>query len=125
MENLKSTRVKILIVACMLLFGVTLALTSGPKASLADNNRLVGTSPAFDGASDYTAQCARCHGGDGRGQTPKGKKTRAGDLTKSAVSDSKGIRMITNGSGEMPAYKDTMSAEQIRQVMGYIRSFRR
>lgn len=125
MDILKSTRVKVLVVACMLLFGVALALTSGPKTSLADNNRVVGASPAFDGASDYTAQCARCHGGDGRGQTPKGKKTRAGDLTKSVVSDAKGIKMITNGSGEMPAYKDSMSAEQIRQVMGFVRGFRR
>lgn len=77
-----------------------------------------------DSSSDYAAQCARCHGGDGRGQTAKGRQTHAGDLTKSRVSDAKGIRMITNGSGEMPAFKDSLSAEQIKGVMNYAKGFR-
>jgi mono/diheme cytochrome c family protein len=32
--------------------------------------------------------------------------------------------MITNGSGQMPAFKNTLSAEQIREVMAYSRGFR-
>jgi cytochrome c6 len=79
---------------------------------------------SFDGGSDYATACARCHGGDGKGQTAKGRQTHAGDLTKSRISDAKGIRIITNGSGEMPAFKNSMSAGQIREVMAYIHGFR-
>ncbi len=125
MDILKSTRTKILVVACMILFGVAVILASGTKTSFATTEMIEGTASRFDAGPDYTAQCARCHGGDGRGQTAKGKKTHAGDLTKSSVSEAKGIRMITNGSGEMPAFKDSMSAEQIKQVMAYVRGFRR
>ncbi len=94
--------------------------TSLAKAGTVETGRVMP-----DSGSDYAAYCARCHGGDGKGQTAKGRQTRAGDLTKSKVTDTKGIRMITNGSGEMPAFKNSMNADQIRGVMAYIHGFRR
>ena len=78
----------------------------------------------FDGASDYTQQCVTCHGADGRSRTTKGRKTHAADLTKSKVTDTKGIKIITNGEDSMPAFKDHLSADQIREVMTYVKGFR-
>lgn len=78
----------------------------------------------YDGGSDYSTHCARCHGSDGRSQTAKGRKTNATDLTKSRVGDAKGIRIITHGAGEMPDFKTSMTADQIRNVMGYVKGFR-
>jgi cytochrome c6 len=119
--NLSGLKLLIASMPLIFLFAVIFGVT--PNVSMAKimpENAVV-----FDGASDYTAQCSRCHGGDGRGQTAKGRQTHAGDLTKSTVSDTKGIRMITNGSGEMPAFKSSMSAEQIKAVMNYVHGFRR
>lgn len=77
---------------------------------------------AKDGASIYASSCARCHGGDGRGQTAKGRQTGAKDLTKSMPTEARGIRSITNGKGKMPAFKNSLSAEEIRAVWNYIRT---
>ncbi|NOT46990.1 MAG: hypothetical protein HOP17_04480 [Acidobacteria bacterium] len=125
MDNLKLSRIKLLGAAATLLLVLVVVFAGTPNTSMA---KLTPETPGklrLDGASDYAAQCARCHGGDGRGQTAKGRKTNAGDLTKSTVSDTKGIRMITNGSGQMPAFKDSMNADQIRGVMSYVHGFRR
>lgn len=75
------------------------------------------------GAEIYAAQCARCHGNDGKGQTPKGKQTGAKDFTdpKWQALEARGIRAITNGKGKMPAFKDSLSAEDTRAVWEYIR----
>jgi cytochrome c6 len=77
-----------------------------------------------DGAAIYQQSCSRCHGADGKAQTPKGKQTRATDLTKSTISDAKGIKVISNGKELMPGFKGTLSADDMQNVMNYIRGFR-
>jgi mono/diheme cytochrome c family protein len=55
----------------------------------------------------YELQCASCHGGSGEGTafgTP---------LTDSSLSLDERIEIITNGSGEMPAFRQTLSDETI------------
>ncbi len=124
MQKITSSRKKLFIVAVLSILFASVMITARPSGNFAK----IRESPAaakFDGSSDYTAQCARCHGGDGHSKTAKGRQTGATDLTKSDVSDTKGIRIITNGHGEMPAFKDTMNAGQISGVMGYIHGFRR
>jgi mono/diheme cytochrome c family protein len=76
-------------------------------------------------ATDYVQLCSKCHGADGTAQTAKGKKTHATDLTKSRISDAKIIKTINNGIGEMPGYKDDLSADQIKSITAYIKGFRR
>lgn len=119
-----SNRIKLIIAAVPLAFVLAIVFTASPNAQMAKLTTAASTAVS-DGASDYATSCARCHGGDGRGQTAKGRQTHAGDLTKSNVTDAKGIRMITNGSGEMPAFKSSLSPAQIRAVMAYTRGFRR
>jgi len=76
------------------------------------------------GAEVYQAQCASCHGGDGKANTVKGKRKRATDLTKSKISTAQGIKVITNGRELMPAFGNTLSESEISEVMSYIRGFR-
>jgi mono/diheme cytochrome c family protein len=76
-------------------------------------------------ATQYAQLCSKCHGADGTAQTAKGKKTHATDLTKSRISDAKGIKIISNGSGEMPDYKGDISAEEIKALMAYVKGFRK
>ena len=82
---------------------------------------------ARGGAEIYAASCARCHGADGRGQTPKGRQTGAKDFTdpKWQALEARGIRVITGGKGKMPAFKGTLSPEEIKAVWEHVRGFKR
>lgn len=103
---------------------VIVAIAGTQRAGMTPINMESPENAMHDGGSDYATHCARCHGGDGRSQTAKGRKTNATDLTKSRVSDAKGIRIIGSGSGEMPEFRSSMSADQIRNVMAYVKGFR-
>lgn len=104
---------------------VIVAFAGTQRAGMTPINMASPENAMHDGGSDYATHCARCHGGDGRSQTAKGKKTNATDLTKSRVGDAKGIRIIGSGAGEMPEFRSAMTADQIRNVMAYVKGFRR
>ncbi len=77
------------------------------------------------GAAVYQQHCAECHGADGKANTAKGKRKGATDLTKSAISTARGIKLIANGREKMPGFKDALSEAEISEVMDYIRGFRK
>ncbi|MFT3746492.1 MAG: cytochrome c [Pyrinomonadaceae bacterium] len=109
------TRIKILV----LLTGTMLAL------SFLCSDQKLRAAAISDGASVYAANCASCHGSDGRAKTAKGKRSGATDLTSNWNADeARAIRIITNGKGEMPSFKSKLSKEEIASVFGYIRNFR-
>ncbi|WLT30482.1 cytochrome c [Geothrix sp. PMB-07] len=71
----------------------------------------------------YVASCARCHGPDGSGRTPKGKKLCAPDFTDATVmarkSDERMVKAIRKGiffGVVMPPFKKRVS-EVEAQVM--------
>jgi mono/diheme cytochrome c family protein len=82
------------------------------------------------GAALYQTYCELCHGtsgkGDGRAATLQ--RTRPADLTLSARSDEYKIQIITAGgaavkrSTSMPAWRDSLSQQQIRDVVAYLRT---
>jgi cytochrome c6 len=77
-----------------------------------------------EGAALFKSKCAACHGADGTGNTPVAKAMHIPDLTSAAVqkqTDAELTAAITNGKGSMPAYKDKLSADQIKGAVGYIR----
>lgn len=125
MKVIKRSQIKLTAVIALAAAAAAVAIVASPRDDMAPAVVTVAKKAMPDAGSDYATNCTRCHGNDGRGQTPKGRQTHAGDLTKSTVSDAKGIRMITNGSGDMPAFKSNMSAEQIRGVMNFVKGFRR
>ena len=78
-----------------------------------------------DAASLFKAKCAACHAADGSGNTTIGKQMQTPDLRSEEVqkqTDAQLIDATTNGKGKkMPAYKDKLTGDQIKQLVAYIR----
>jgi cytochrome c553 len=92
------------------------------------------TSAAADVATNYTKQCASCHGADGKGQTKMGQKLEIRDLTDPAVqkkfTDEEALKWIADGVKDektgkvrMPARKDKLSAEEMTELVTHVRAF--
>lgn len=84
--------------------------------------------PRADEASEklYKTKCAACHGADGKGETATGKANKLRDLASEDVqkqSDTDLTTVITAGKNKMPAYGKSLSADQIKGLVGYIRGF--
>jgi len=83
---------------------------------------------AADGAATYKAKCAACHGADGKGQTMMGKKMGLRDLGSAEVqkqTDQELHAWTADGKGKMPAYKDKLSADEIKALVTHMRTFKR
>lgn len=71
----------------------------------------------------YKAKCAGCHGADGKGKAAmKTQDLASPEVQKMSDADLSAI--ISNGKGKMPAYK-TMTADQVKDMVAYIRSFKK
>jgi cytochrome c6 len=86
-----------------------------------------GSLRAQDAASLFKGKCAACHGPDGSGNTTMGKSLGAKDLGSADVqkqTDAQLTDSITNGmaGGKMPAYKGKLTDDDIKGLVGYIRS---
>src|SRR5580704_8861092 len=80
---------------------------------------------AQDAAATYKAKCSACHGADAKGDTPIGKKMGIQDLASPEVqkmSDDELAGVISDGKNKMPSYKKSLKPEQIKELVGYIRS---
>ncbi len=72
----------------------------------------------------YKAKCAMCHGPDGKGQTPAGKKMGAIDLTTPEVqkaTDKELADIIANGKNKMPGNAKSLKPDEIKELVEYIR----
>lgn len=79
---------------------------------------------AEDAAGLYKSKCAACHGADGTG-TPTGKKLGAHDFASPDVqkmSDDDPATAIADGKGKMPGYKKSLSDQQVKDLVAYVRS---
>lgn len=69
----------------------------------------------------YQANCARCHGADGRGETEAGKQYDvpliAGKSNRRRVES-----VIKNGADSMPAFGKKLSKAQITSLAEYVRT---
>ena len=75
------------------------------------------------GEATFKAKCAGCHGADGKGKDAmKTRDLASADVQKQSDADLTGI--ITNGKGKMPPYK-TLSADQVKDLVSYIRSLKK
>lgn len=73
---------------------------------------------AADGSAIYTKECTKCHGADGKGDTPMGKKLKCKDLSVEAakLGEAKIATAIKEGLKEgdkvrMKAFKDLSDAD--------------
>jgi mono/diheme cytochrome c family protein len=76
-------------------------------------------SAAVDAAALFKSKCASCHGVDGKGETPAGKKMGVKDL-RSFNGDVEGI--IAKGKGKMPAYEKSLGAEKVKALADYVKN---
>jgi cytochrome c6 len=80
---------------------------------------------ADDAAATFKAKCAACHGADGKGDTAMGKKMGLRDFASPDVqkmSDDELSTIINDGKNKMPSYKKSLKPEQVKELVGYIRS---
>ena len=113
-------------VGVFVLFAFAAVAASGESAP-ADSRK--GKSQVEKGREVYTANCARCHGGDGTGQTTMGQMTEAPNLTDAAwlrgKSTSRMVASVANGRGQMPAFKKKLSRQEIAAAVAYVRTLKR
>ncbi len=79
---------------------------------------------ADDSADLFKSKCQMCHGADGKG-SPTGLKMGVHDWHGADVqkmTDQQIIDTITNGKAKMPAYKDKLSADQIKGLAAYVKA---
>jgi mono/diheme cytochrome c family protein len=80
----------------------------------------------------YRQNCARCHGPDGRGDTPLGSTYNAPDFTdqewwrkhSNIASNASLASIVTRGKGGMPAFGKKLSRSEIKLLVSYVRRFR-
>jgi mono/diheme cytochrome c family protein len=72
----------------------------------------------------YKAKCMACHGTDGSGNTPAGKKLgahdfRSPDITK--MSDVELMEILSKGKNKMPGYEKSLKEFEIKDLVAYVR----
>ncbi|HEY3204076.1 MAG TPA: cytochrome c [Thermoanaerobaculia bacterium] len=69
----------------------------------------------------FKQYCAKCHGEDGKGQTPKGKQLKARDFTdaewQADESDAELVKSVTEGKDDMPPWGKKLTKEQIESLV--------
>ncbi len=89
---------------------------------------------AADAKENWTANCAKCHGEDGKGETKMGKKAGAKDYTKADVqakmTDDAAFKAIKEGMKEgdkevMKPFGDKLSDDEIKALVAHMRTFKK
>jgi mono/diheme cytochrome c family protein len=95
----------------LFLFAITTSLASAESSSA--------------GAGVFKAKCVTCHGPDGSGNTPVGKSLQTADLRSPEVQkkpDAELTQSVSEGKGNMPAFKGNITDEEIQSVLKYVRT---
>jgi mono/diheme cytochrome c family protein len=77
-----------------------------------------------EGATLFKTKCAACHSADGSASGPAGKAMHIRDLASAGVqkqTDAELTAIIADGKGSMPAFKDQITGDQIKELVGFIR----
>jgi mono/diheme cytochrome c family protein len=83
---------------------------------------------AQNGAATFKTNCTPCHGDDGSGDTPTGKSLNAADLRSPEIqkkTDAELVTVIGSGKGNMPSFKASLSDDEIKGVVTYIRTLKK
>jgi cytochrome c6 len=85
-----------------------------------------GAQASAAGADPYKTKCIACHGGDGSGNTPVGKSLKSADLRSPEVqkkSDAELAAFIAAGKGNMPAFRNSTSDDELHAIVAHVRTF--
>jgi cytochrome c6 len=93
--------------------GLLAALVAMPMASWAEV-----------GADTFKAKCAMCHGADGKGKMAGTKDLGSAEVQK--ASDADLTAAIAKGKPpKMPANEGKLTADQIKSLVAYVRTFKK
>ena len=107
---------------------VTQLLTLGAALALGASISL-----AAPASENWDNNCTKCHGADGKGQTKVGKKLNLKDYTDAKVQaemkDADMTKAITSGvfadgKEKMKAFKEEISADEIKDLVAFVRKFK-
>jgi mono/diheme cytochrome c family protein len=79
----------------------------------------------------FIRSCAGCHGADGRADTKMGKFLQVKDLTQSKLSEAEIEQAIRNGISSpdgrrrMPAFAESLSAEEVKALVAEVKVLQR
>jgi mono/diheme cytochrome c family protein len=76
---------------------------------------------ADDGRQMYGKKCLACHGLDGAGDKPLGKKLKVPDIRNTRLSLAEIEKVIADGRGAMLGYRDRLTAEQITELATHVK----
>jgi mono/diheme cytochrome c family protein len=99
--------------ANLLVFAASCAGVPLPRESLDNPGALL-----FNGYTKDKVDCFRCHNGDGRG-SGRGPSLAARVPKKS---DERLGKVIREGDGPMPGFKDSLTDEEVGQLLGWLRA---
>ena len=80
--------------------------------------------PDEKSAGTFKQKCASCHGTDGKAESPAGKALKVPSFASAETkgkSDKELGDVIANGKGKMPKYGASMSADEIKAMVAYVR----
>jgi mono/diheme cytochrome c family protein len=91
---------------------------------------------AADAKENYDKNCAKCHGEDGKGKTKMGEKLGVKDYTDAKVQDEmkdaemtkaikEGVKEKDSDKTKMKAFGDTLSDDEIKALVAYVRAFKK
>ncbi len=69
----------------------------------------------------YDQNCASCHQADGSGKTGKVPRL-AGNPLVTLEDPVPVINIVQNGQGKMPSFNDSLNADQVAEILSYIRN---
>ena len=80
----------------------------------------------------FRNNCARCHGADGRGDTPLGHTFNTPDFTdaewwrkhSNITGTGSLMAIVSNGKAGMPAFGKKLTRTQIRHLVNHVRTFK-
>jgi mono/diheme cytochrome c family protein len=125
--NVKRLAITSLILLALALLPVELVIRATPQ-----RRRSPARSRGVPVDDLFRNNCARCHGGDGRGDTPLGHTYKTPDFTaqewwrkNSTITGSASLNsIVSRGKGGMPAFGKKLSRTEIRSLVTYVRRFR-